>query len=206
MASASTSIAARRFFRRADRPPRAASRTRRIRAKYTIVARRRGGAAIAAELRLPTGDVDNLLGAGSASIRLIGIGAIEQGPWMVSGNAGLLRGGISDEYTFGGAAAVAVHPRLSLTAEALARYLVELRPIELTARPHPTIADIETVRLAGGDPGRLIAGALTGLKWNPGGRVVIGASLRWHLTTGGLTAPMTPSLSIDTRSELGDHH
>ncbi len=168
-----------------------------IRAKYTLVARRRGGAAIAAEFRLPTGDVDNLLGAGSASLRLIGIGAYEQGPWMVSGNAGLLRGGISDEYTFGGAAAVAVHPRLSLMGEALARYLVDLRPIELSARPHPTIAGIETVRLIGGDPGRLIAGALTGLKWNPAGKVVIGASLRWYLTTAGLTAPVTPSLSFE---------
>ena len=158
-------------------------------------ARRR--AAIAAEFRLPTGDVDNLLGAGSASLRLIGIGAYEQGPWMVSGNAGLLRGGVSDEYTFGGAAAVAVHPRLSLMGEALARYLVDLRPIELSARPHPTIAGIETVRLIGGDPGRLIAGALTGLKWNPAGKVVIGASLRWYLTTAGLTAPVTPSLSFE---------
>jgi hypothetical protein len=168
-----------------------------IRAKYTFVARRRGGAAIAAEFRLPTGDVDNLLGAGSASLRLIGIGAYEQGSWMVSGNAGLLRGGISDEYTFGGAAAVAVHPRLTLTSEALARYLVDLRPIELSARPHPTIAGIETVRLIGGDPGRLIAGALTGLKWNPAGKVVIGGSLRWYLTTAGLTAPVTPSLSFE---------
>ena len=168
-----------------------------IRAKYTLVSGRHAGAAIAGEVRLPTGDADNLLGAGSRTFRLIGIGAYEQGPLMLAGNAGLLRGGVSDEYTFGGAAAVAVHPRLSLTGEALTRYLVELRPIELSARPHPTISGIETVRLIGGDPGRLVAGAVTGLKWNPAGKVVIGASVRWFLTSAGLTSPVTPSVSLE---------
>ena len=168
-----------------------------IRAKYTVLAGRQGGVAIAAELRLPTGNADNLLGAGAAGFRLIGIGALEHGPLMLSGNAGLVRGGISDEVTFGGAAAVAVHPRVSLTAEVLARHVAELRPVELSSRPHPTVADVETLRLIGGDPGRLIAGGVTGLKWNPTGTMVIGANLRWNFTTAGLTAPLTPSVTLE---------
>ena len=81
-----------------------------VRAKYTVVNARDGGAAIAAEVRLPTGDEANLLGAGSVGFRIIGIGALERGPLMLSGNGGLVRGGVSDELVLGAAAAYAVHP------------------------------------------------------------------------------------------------
>ena len=168
-----------------------------LRAKYTLVSTRTGGFALAAEVRLPTGDAGNLLGAGSAAYRLIGIGAVERGPLLLSGNVGLIRGGVSDERSIGGAASVAVHPRVSVTAEILARNISELRPIELASQPHPTIQGVETLRLIGGIPGRTIAGGIAGLKWNPGGTVVVGASVRWSFTDAGLTAPLTPSLAIE---------
>ncbi len=168
-----------------------------IRAKYRLVSTRSGGVAIAGEVRLPTGDEQNLLGAGTMAFRLIGIGALERGPLMLSGNTGLVRGGVSDELMFGGAAAVAVHPRLSVTAEFLARHISELRPIELSSQPHPTIDGVQTIRLIGGDAGRTVADGVTGFKWNPGGTVVIGANLRWSLTSSGLTAPITPTLALE---------
>ena len=168
-----------------------------LRAKYTLVSTRAGGAAIAAEVRLPTGNEENLLGAGSAGFRLVGIGALERGPVMLSGNTGVVRGGVSDEVTFGGAAAVAVHPRLSLTAELLARHISELRPVELSTRPHPTILGVQTIRLIGGTPGRLVSGGITGFKWNPAGTLVIGAHVRWNFTNAGLTAPITPSVALE---------
>jgi hypothetical protein len=168
-----------------------------IRAKYTLVSKRGGGAALAGEVRLPTGDEENLLGAGSAAFRLVGIGAVERGALMLSGNAGIVRGGASDEYTFGAAAAVALHPRLSLTAEFLARHISELRAIEWSTQRRPDIDDVQTIRLMGGDPGLMIAGGITGFKWNPGGTVVIGAHVRWSATTAGLTAPITPSVAFE---------
>ncbi len=33
--------------------------------------------------------------------------------------------------------------------------------MELSSRPHPTIADLRIIRLVGGEPGRLIAGGVT---------------------------------------------
>ena len=168
-----------------------------VRAKYTVASGRTGGAAIAAEVRLPTGDEANLLGAGSAGFRVIGIGALDRGPLMIAGNAALVRGGISDEVNFGGAIGLAVHPRLSLTGEVLSRYISELRPIELSSQPHPELADVQTFRLVGGDPGRMVTGGIAGLKWNPGGTMVIGAHLRWSFTSAGLTAPIAPSVAIE---------
>jgi len=168
-----------------------------VRAKYTVVSGGRGAAAIAAELRLPTGDAENLLGAGSAGFRLMGIGALERGSIMVSGNAALVRGGLSDEVTFGGAAALALHPRVSVTTEVLARHIAELRPLELWAQPHPTYQGVQTVRLRGGEPGRTVAAGIAGVKWNPAGTLVLGAHLRWNFTDTGLTAPLTPALAFE---------
>lgn len=125
-----------------------------VRAKFTLVSMHSGGLAVAAEVRLPTGDEENLLGAGKTAFRVIGIAALERGPVTLSGNSGLVRGGASDEIIAGAVAAVAVHPRLSLTAEFLGRYISELRPIGLSAQPHPTIPGVETLRLTGGIRGR----------------------------------------------------
>jgi hypothetical protein len=148
-------------------------------------------------VRLPTGNAENLLGAGRAGFRVIGIGALEHGPLMLSGNTGFVRRGVSDEFNIGGAAAFAVHPRLSLTAEVLARQIAELRPIGLSTQAHPTIAKVQTIRLTAGDPGRTVAGGITGFKWNPAGTFVVGANVRWDFTTAGLTAPMTPSIALE---------
>lgn len=168
-----------------------------VRAKFTFVNARDGGAAILGEVRLPTGDEANLLGAGSAGFRIIGIGALERGPVMLSGNAGLVRGGVSDELNLAAAAAFAVHPRLSLTAEFLSRHIDELRPLLLTSQPHPTRLGVQTIRLTGGEPGQTVASGVAGFKWNPSGTLVFGANVRWNFTTAGLTAPLTPSLALE---------
>jgi hypothetical protein len=168
-----------------------------VRAKYTFLNAHDGGAAIAAEVRLPTGDEENLLGAGSAAFRIIGIAALERGPLMLSGNGGIVRGGVSDEFNIGGAAAFAVHPRLSLTAEFLSRRIDELRPLQLTSQPHPTRVGVQTIRLTGGDPGETVAHGIAGFKWNPSGTLVVGANVRWNFTTAGLTAPLTPAVGVE---------
>ena len=170
-----------------------------LRAKYTLVSAHDGGAAIAAEFRLPTGNEENLLGAGKTGLRVFGIGALERGPLMLSGNAGIVRGGVSDEFNAGAAAAVAVHPRLSLTAEFLSRRVDELRPLALSAQRHPTIVGVQTIRLIADEAagGRTVAAGITGFKWNPAGTVVIGANVRWNFTKTGLTAPLAPAVAVE---------
>ena len=168
-----------------------------IRAKFLVAASRSGGFALAGEVRLPTGNDQNLLGAGSVAVRVMGIGSFERNHLSLNGNAGIVRGGVSDEVTFGGAAALALAPQFTLTGELSGRYLSELRPLTLTSAPHPEIFEAETLRLSGGDPGRTLATAITGFKWNPGGTIVLGAHLRWNLTKTGLTSPVTPSVGLE---------
>ena len=168
-----------------------------LRAKYTLVATADGGIAAAGEVRLPTGDEENLLGAGSTSWRVLGVASFDRGAFGIHGNAGIVRGGVSDEFTFSGAMSIAAHPRVTLSGEIYGRHIEELRDISLVAEPHPTIIGVDTLRLLPGSSGTTLVTALTGLKWNVGGTLVIGGHVAWPLTERGLTATIVPTLTLE---------
>lgn len=168
-----------------------------LRAKYTAFAGPRGGVAGAAELRLPTGDEDNLLGAGAASWRLMAIGSFEDGRLGLHGNAGLVRGGVSDEWILSGAAAFAVSPQVTISGELTTRQVPQLRQIGLASAPHPTIDGVDTMRLMPGTSGSTLIGAVAGFKWNVAASVVLGGHLAWAMNARGLTAPLTPTLALE---------
>ena len=168
-----------------------------LRAKYAFVQTRNGAVAAAGELRLPTGDEDNLLGAGSTSWRIMGVASYEHGAASVHANGGITRGGLSDETFFAGAVSVAVHPRATFTGEVLRRQVTDLRDFALTSAPHPTVAGVDTFRLTSGVDGTTLWTAITGVKWNLGDTVVIGGHLLWSLTDRGLNAPVTPTVAVE---------
>ncbi len=168
-----------------------------LRAKYTLVSAGHGGVAAGGELRLPTGDESNLLGAGSTSIRLVAIGSYEQGRLSLHGNAGVVRGGVSDETILAGAAAVAVRPRVTVSGELLVRSVSELHDLTLVSAPHPTIAGVDTLRLAGTEAGTTLARAVAGVKWNVTRTLVLGGHLAFPLLQHGLTASLTPTVGFE---------
>ncbi len=168
-----------------------------LRGKVNLVAVRGGGVAVAGEVRLPTGDADNLLGAGKASLRIMGIGSFEHGPFALHGNAAVMTGGISSEYDFGGAVSIAVDPRVTVSAETLLRSVTELHSLALVSAPHPDLIGVDTFRLAPTLGAETLGGIVTGVKWNVTHTFVIGGHLNWPLTRGGLTAPVTPTVALE---------
>ena len=168
-----------------------------LRGKVNLAASRAGGAAVAGEVRLPTGDAQNLLGTGKTSFRIMGIGSLEHGPVAIHGNASALTGGISSEYAFGGALSVAVHPRVTISGETLVRHITELHGLDLVAAPHPTLIGVETFRISPTAGAETLGDLIAGVKWNLGRTAVIGGHLNWSLTQGGLTAPLTPTLAFE---------
>jgi hypothetical protein len=168
-----------------------------VRAKYALINTRDGAFAAAAEWRLPTGSADNLLGAGRAALRLLALGSIERSRIGVHGNAGIVRGGASDEVTFAGALTVAATSRVTLTAETRVRRFSDLFEIMSETAPHPTITGVNTLRLVPGGTATVLSNLVTGAKWNPGGALVIAGDIQWRLGRGGLTAGWIPSLSFD---------
>lgn len=168
-----------------------------LRAKYTLLARQNGGIAAATEVRLPTGDEANLLGTGSTSYRFIGIASLEQGSFALHGNASVLRGGISPEWSAAGAASVAVHPRVTLSGEVLSRHVSALHDIALSSAPHPSIVGVDTLRLTAGSLATTLASAVAGMKWNMTGTLVLGGHVAIPLVKRGLTAPVTPTVGLE---------
>ena len=175
-----------------------------IRAKYALVDNAAGGVAAAVEARLPTGDDENLLGAGATAWRFLAIGSVERGRAALHGNAGLVRGGLLrgavDEVTFAGAATFAVHPRMTLSGEMLARRVSGLGRIALVSAPHPRYPNpprVNTHRLLADDSAVLISTAIGGLKWNVTRALVFAAHVARPLSDSGLTAPMTGTISLE---------
>lgn len=168
-----------------------------VRAKYSLVSGPSGGFAVAGEVRLPTGDATALLGAERAAVRLLAIASGESGRLGVHGNAGLVRGGVSDAVTASGAVTFAATPRVTLSGEWLLRSIGELHPITSATFAHPSIAGVDTLRLVPGEGGSTLSNAVTGIKWNPHATVVITGQVWWRVGSAGLTAPFTPTIAFD---------
>ena len=102
-----------------------------VRGKYVLFSEDGAGVAAAAELRLPTGDRENLLGAGRAGYRISALASYEPSRFAVHANVGVAGGGVSNEVTLGAAALAAINPRVTLSGEMLARRVSELRDLDL---------------------------------------------------------------------------
>jgi len=168
-----------------------------LRGKYVFYSDGPTGIAAVGEVRLPTGDEANLLGAGKAGYRVTGIASYEPSHFAVHLNLGAAGGGVSNEFTFGGAALAAVSPHLTISGEVLGRHVSELRGLDFVAAPHPTIAGVDTYRLVPGDGGTTVVDVVTGAKWNVANTLVVGGHLRWSVTNGGLTASIIPTLAVE---------
>ena len=168
-----------------------------LRAKYVLGSGRSGAFSAGFEVRLPTGDETNLLGTGKASYRIIGIGSYESGGVALNVNGGMILSGLSEELNVSGAASYALHPRFTVAGEMLVRHVADLQQIELVSVPHPSIRDVDTWRLAAGEPGVTLSRAVAGMKWNATGRMVIGAHVAFALAQRGLTAPLTPTVTVE---------
>lgn len=168
-----------------------------VRAKYRLVTTRTAGFAAAAELRLPTGDEQLLLGAGRAAIRLMGIASMDNGPVGAHANFSVVRGGVSDEIAGSGALTFAATPKVTLAGELLFRRLSDVRQMVAVSAAHPTSAGVMTERLSPGLALSTLSNAVTGVKWNPGGTFVLTGEILWRIGKAGLTAPFTPTIALD---------
>ena len=136
-----------------------------------------GGIAAIGEVRLPTGDSDNLLGTGDTAVSAIAVGSFEQGHFAADGNFGVVRGGAANEVQYRGAASVAVAQKLTAVVELLGRRIDEFGPIVASEAPHPSIVNVNTIRLIAEPGAQHTAAILGGVKWNPAGTWLFSASI-----------------------------
>jgi len=166
-------------------------------ARYALALEGSKGFAVGTDLRLPTGDSANLLGAGSTAARFLAIGSFEGSHAATHVNLGYTVGGASRELTYEAALTVAADARLTLVGELLGRRIADLHTLDPVYAPHVTVPGIETMRwLPEGDSVRQ-ALLVTGVKWNVGRSYMLNANLLFRLTDAGLTARVVPSVTLD---------
>jgi hypothetical protein len=168
-----------------------------VRAKYNAIGRGATGMAIGIETRLPTGEEENLLGAGEVSLKPRLIGSLERGRVSVHGDVGYAFGGLSRELDYAGAVSVIGNSQVTIVGEILGRRLASGGRIVDTVAPHPTLAGVETIRLSGVPEATYRALAVGSVKWNVARTWLLSASVLRSLTSTGLTAKIIPSLVVE---------
>jgi hypothetical protein len=168
-----------------------------LRAKYNVIDATRGGLAVGAETRLPTGDEEHLLGAGEASIKPRAIASMETERLGLHADLGYAFGGLTGEFDYGTAVTVVAASRLTVVAEIAGRRLAAAARLTETAESHPRIANVSTIRLTSVEEATNRVLFVAGMKWNVGGAFLIGANVRRPLGTAGLDPRWVATVSVD---------
>jgi len=168
-----------------------------LRARYNMYRSGASGMAVGAEVRLPTGDEEDLLGTGSTSFTPRFIGSYEQDRVGIHGEVGYTLRGVSEALTYAGAVTAVAAPRLTLVGELLGRRLNAVGRLVETTLPHPRLAGVDTVRLTSSDEtaDRLLV--VAGFKWNIASTWLLTANVLRPLTDVGLNARWVPSVTFD---------
>ncbi len=167
------------------------------RTKYTLYDDEGQGIAAAVDVRLPTGREEDLLGVGSLSVKVGAIGSLEQGRTATHVNAGVTFGGLAREIDYGAAFGFAANARTTLSTEVLGRFIDNAGQLVTITAPHPTLQQVETIRLSTDTSSVNAITLVPGVKWNVSSTWVLAANVAVPLTRDGLTAKVTPFIGID---------
>jgi hypothetical protein len=150
-----------------------------------------------AELRLPTGRQEDLLGTGEPAIRLLAIGSVEGTRASAHVNGGYSWGGISRDASFNSAVTIAASERFTVVGEFLARWVEGLGQIGQVTAPHPISSGVDTIRLLPISTGTTTGVVVSGFKWNVAGRWLLNANVLLPVTDRGLRARVIPAIALD---------
>jgi hypothetical protein len=168
-----------------------------IRAKYNVVRGARSGLAIGGEARLPTGNEQNLLGAGEASIKPHVIASLERDRIGVHGDFGYSVGGLSDELHYGAAITVLGTRRSTVVGEIAGRRLASAGRLTETTEAHPRLTGVDTIRLTSIQQATQKVVGVIGFKWNIFATLLFSANLVRPFTTTGLNARWISTFAFD---------
>jgi hypothetical protein len=167
-----------------------------IRAKYNLLRRGSRGLAVGGETRLPTGNKQNLLGAGRASVKPLLVASIDRGRVASHVELGYTIGGLSNELQYGGAVTVS-GSRLTWIGEIMGRRVEQLGALVETTESNPRLPGVDTIRLTSAAGATDRALAVAGVKWNFSSTWLLSASVIRPLTTAGLNASWIPTVTFD---------
>jgi hypothetical protein len=149
------------------------------------------------EVRLPTGDPDNLNGSGRYAFTPSVIASRGQGPFEAHLNAGVTIGGASNQLSAAAAVAATVMDRVTFSAEALVRRISRLSRIREVAEPNALFRGVDTIRLLPDDSAATTVAAVAGMRWNIAGTWLLNSYVVIPITSSGLVGRTAPVFSVD---------
>jgi len=179
-----------------------------VRAKYNLLEQAGGGVGVGVDLRLPTGDEDNLLGIPGTQAKIYGIYSSAVGRVSPHVNVGYTfsRGNSAvgdptsvflappDEFNYVAGFDVAVNPRLTFAADLVGRTLRNVVRLEVgDVGLGPQFQEFFSTA-----PGPLqVPLTSLGVKYNVWGNLLVSGNVLFPLTDNGLRDGMTPVLGFD---------
>lgn len=191
-----------------------------VRSQYRVVDFAGGGVAGGLDVRLPTGDQNNLLGAGGQT-KMFAIVSGGRGRFMQHANVGYTAtwgsapnvgalatlGGeipLPDEFNYAAGVEFVVESRLTIVGDILGRSLLDAGRLVVTSKPFQHVTRTGgPVQTATFDEFEQRAGNLNltlgtvGAKFNPKGNLLISASVLFPLSSSGLKSRVTPVIGFD---------
>lgn len=180
-----------------------------VRAKYRFHQMQGGGMAVGVDLRLPSGDAENLLGTGGAAVTGTFIASATRGRIAPHVNVGFTAAGDGDvvstpnEVGYKVGVEVAAAPTVTLAADLIGRSLLDagrLRLVDNVWTYHNQAGQSFEwpLREYERQSGSLnLVSAAVGAKINVGGNALLSANLLIALNDAGITARITPVIGMD---------
>jgi hypothetical protein len=186
-----------------------------VRTKVRVLPRGGGGLALEAGVRLPTGDADNLLGAGAPQFLISVIGSATRGRLAPHFNAGFtfaadpevdeedLAVEMPNEFNYRVGTEFVANPRVTLSADLIGRTLLDTGRLELAettfqfTRQNGTTGTqvFEEFQRRTGNLSSFILAA--GGKFNVTSNVLVSANLLFGLNSAGFKSNVTPVFGFD---------
>jgi hypothetical protein len=185
------------------------------RAKYQLRRFGAGGLAVGLDLRLPTGDEQELLGSGATQAKLFLIGSgggrrfsphVNFG-YTFSTGGGASIGELPDEMNYTVGFDAALLPRLTLTGDIVGRTLIDTQRVEVQEETWDYVTRFDTPpdgvqrttfpRLTPVDGNLNILLGAVGLKFNPFGNLLVSGNVLLSQGKRGLQDYVTPVVSVD---------
>jgi hypothetical protein len=180
-----------------------------VRTKYRFLESQGGGMALGVDLRLPSGDSENLLGTGAAAFTGTLIASTTRGRIAPHVNVGFTVAGDGDvvetpnELGFKAGVEFAAAPTVTLSADLIGRSLLDAGRLSLVDNiwqyRNAAGQNLQTtLREWEGQDGALnLMSMAVGGKFNVGGNALLSANLLIALNNAGVTARVTPVIGMD---------
>jgi hypothetical protein len=183
-----------------------------LRGKYNFHRGASANVAAAADLRLPTGDENDLLGSGATQAKLYLVGAASTGRLLPRGSLGFtlssgggeFTGDLPHEFNYSAGFDLVAHPRVTASADLIGRTLFDTDRLVDETRSHryrlrldPTPREIPITVTAPRTGNLNLVLAAAGVKLNPVGRLLVSASVLFSIGEGGLQDRVTPVFGLD---------